>query len=337
MRVMICGKVVVFALCLTSMVSRAADISERDAVLQNYPADVREKLAAGIDAAGTNRTQILKALASVSGRDRSAMQFLVLNMPKRDLRGLTSDFLLDNVRLSRKARETCSWGAKLPDEIYFNNVLPYASLNERRDNWRADFYKRFAPLVAKCTSPGEAALILNREVFRLFNVHYHATKRRKPDQSPYESIKLGFASCTGLSILLVDACRSAGVPARIAGTPMWTTRRGNHTWVEVWSGGSWHFIGAAESSRLDDGWFIADAAAADPSKPLHWIYASSFKKTALHFPLIWDLSIDYVPAENVTEFYRGFGKKAKAGGTDAEQKAMNAAEKKIRRSGAVGK
>jgi transglutaminase-like putative cysteine protease len=52
----------------------------------------------------------------------------------------------------------------------------------------------------------------------------------------------------------VDACRSVGIPARVAGTPMWTNMRGNHTWVEVWDR-DWHFIGAAEpdAAGLDHG------------------------------------------------------------------------------------
>ena len=39
-------------------------------------------------------------------------------------------------------------------------------------------------------------------------------------------METGVATCTGLSILLVDACRSVGVPARIAGTPLWS----NNSW-----------------------------------------------------------------------------------------------------------
>ena len=78
-------------------------------------------------------------------------------------------------------------------------------LSERRDDWRADFLKRFLPLVKDCKSAGDAAQVLNRGVFKAVNVSYHATKRRKPDQSPYESMQIGYASCSGLSILLVDA------------------------------------------------------------------------------------------------------------------------------------
>ena len=65
-----------------------------------------------------------------------------------------------------------------------------------------------------------------------------------------ESMETGLASCTGLSILLIDACRSVGVPARFVGTPLWADGSGNHSWVEIWDGG-WHFVGAAEPAGLE--------------------------------------------------------------------------------------
>jgi transglutaminase-like putative cysteine protease len=325
------GYVFVFMVMIAGVVDVSANQSADPVanVLQGYPGNDRLGLRQALDNAGTNRTEMIKALESAAENEHAEISFLVRNMPKRDLVSLSSEFLLENVRLARKARLGASWGESVSDELYLNDVLPYVSLNERRDNWRADFYKRFAPLVADCKTPAEAALILNRDVYRIFHVRYHATKRRKPDQSPYESIELGYASCTGLSILLVDACRAVGVPARVAGTPCWTTRPGNHSWVEVWSEGKWHFVGAAESSKLNDGWFLADAAAADPAKMEHRIYASSFKKTGLYFPMVWAWDIRYVSAVDVTAFYHKFADKTKVGGADAEQKAMTEAEKKL--------
>jgi hypothetical protein len=37
---------------------------------------------------------------------------------------------------------------------------------------------------------------------------------RIPNQNVSESYKLGKSSCTGLSIILVNACRSVGIPSR---------------------------------------------------------------------------------------------------------------------------
>ena len=92
--------------------------------------------------------------------------------------------------------------------------------------------------------PARRPQMLNRSVFPKLKVSY-STQRKKPHQSPSESIEQGKASCTGLSIILSDACRSVGIPARLVGTPLWTNNSGNHTWVEIWDDG-WHFTGACE-------------------------------------------------------------------------------------------
>src|SRR2546430_17325083 len=135
------------------------------------------------------------------------------------------------------------------------------------------------PLNKVCKTPSAPAELLNRAVFPRHKVGY-STARNKPHQSPRESIASGKASCTGLSILLSDACRSVGVPARLVGTPLWANKPGNHTWVEIWDG-DWHFTGACEADPkgLDRGWFTGNASQAKKDDPRHAIYAASFKKS----------------------------------------------------------
>jgi transglutaminase-like putative cysteine protease len=266
-----------------------------------WPASVEAALAQS----GGNRPELTKALVAVPETQRDALQFLIENMPPQDLRGLPAAYLLEDTALACEAMAAAPWAKDVPHDIFLNEVLPYASLNERRDDWRARFREIAAPLVRDCRTPGEAAQALNRQIFKLVNVRY-STERQKPDQSVLESMASGLASCSGLSILLVDACRAVGVPARVAGTPMWMNMRGNHTWVEVWDGG-WHFVGAAEpdAKGLDHTWFSGDAAQAQRDAPEHAIYASSFRQTGLAFPLVWDSGIHWVPAVNVTDRYTG--------------------------------
>ncbi|EMI46640.1 Transglutaminase-like domain protein [Rhodopirellula sp. SWK7] len=252
--------------------------------------------------AGENRVEIEKALAKVPETQRPGMEFLIANMPDDDLRSLKAEFLLENAELAYRSRESESWAKSIPIEIFYNDVLPYASINERRDNWRADFRKRFLPLVADATTTSEVATILNQKIFSILDVRY-STKRAKADQSPYESIEGKTASCTGLSVLLINACRAVGVPARFVGTPLWADGSGNHSWVEIWDDG-WHFTGAAEPTgdRLDDGWFLKRAASAT-DEPKHAIYATSFRRTSLSFPCVWDRTLDSIPAIKVTHRY----------------------------------
>lgn len=286
-------------LSLAGMALRADEVSDTVGILpENYRDAVRKQLGD----AGENQMELLAALRAVKPEHRGAMAFLLANMPRRDLVSLGKNYLVANVEYAYRARAAVPWGPALSDEIFLNGVLPYASVNERRDDWRKDFFDRFIGVARRCKTPGEAAVKLNKLAFEQLKVRYHATRRPKPDQSPYESIEAGYASCTGLSVLLVDACRAVAVPARLVGTPQWTDRSGNHSWVEVWDG-QWRYTGAAEPAALDKAWFTAKAARADPSNPIHRIYAASFRRTETSFPLVWDRRIRYVRAVDVTPFY----------------------------------
>ncbi|HIK81599.1 MAG TPA: polyhydroxyalkanoate depolymerase, partial [Planctomycetes bacterium] len=253
--------------------------------------------------AGENRPQIERALASGCAAQRQAMHWLVQQMPRTDLTSLDSEYLLENARLAVEARRYTRWKQTIPDEIFFDAVLPYATINERRDRWRADFRERFLPLVAESTSPSEAAATLNQKIFEMVGVKY-STKRTKADQSPYESMESGLASCTGLSVLLIDACRSVGVPARFVGTPLWSDGSGNHSWVEIWDDG-WHFTGAAEPTGddLNRAWFTGRTSKASRKDPRNGIYAVTWRSSPLSFPLVWAPENTSVRASDVTDRY----------------------------------
>lgn len=259
--------------------------------------------------AGENRRQLIATIRSAPKEHRKAAAFLIANMPERDLKSLDKKFMLENIEYAFRARKNAPWSKDIPESLFYNHILPYAAANERRDNWRKDFYDRFSAMAWKCKSPGEAAKLLNKEVFRILDVKYHATKRPKPDQGPYESIKAKYASCTGLTVLLVDACRAVGIPGRLAGIPLWKDRKGNkhqagnHSWTEIWDG-QWYHLGSAEPNELNHAWFTKKCyTAADHRVWFHRIYAASFRKTGKSFPLVWDMSIQWIPATDVTLFY----------------------------------
>ena len=253
-----------------------------------------------LEQAGDNRSEIEEALQRTVKSQRPGMRFLIRHMPKHDLQSLDAEFLLENVRMAYQTRESANW--KISDELFHNYVLPYANVDETRDPWRKELAEISLPIVADCKTMTCAAQKLNQDLFKKVRVKY-STQRKKANQSPKESIDQGLASCTGLSILLVDACRSVGVPARLVGIPSWKNKRGNHTWVEIWDDG-WHFTGAAEydPQGLDRAWFQNDAAMADPNSRLNSIYAVSYKKTDIKFPLVWS-NRERVFAENVTSRY----------------------------------
>ncbi len=268
------------------------------------------EITACLETAGENRDELVKAIDNVPAGQREALRFLILNMPEYDLKNLSADFLLTNIEYAFQARAQAPW--KIPDDVFLNDVLPYSNIDEPRDPWREQFFKLCQPIVKDCKTPAEAAQKLNETIFKELAVKY-STARKRANQSPQESIEQGLASCTGLSIILSDACRSVGVPARLAGIPSWKNKRGNHTWVEVWDQ-DWHFTGAAEPDPkgLNRAWFQGDAALADPNSKMHSIYATSFAKTETIFPMVWSPE-KRVYAENVTARYIPADSKTKTG------------------------
>ncbi len=259
---------------------------------------------------------VAKAEKEFGDVGRRAAYFLVDNMPASDRAVLSCDFLMENLSLALAARKEFPWAKTLPERMFFNEVLPYAALDEPRDPWRADFYLMASNIVRGCKTSTEAAQALNREIFKLVNVHYN-TNRRRTNQSPKESMEQHRATCTGLSIILVDACRAVGVPARIAGVPEWAQKEGNHTWVEIWDS-DWFFTGADEYDKtgLNRAWFNSDAAITVRStNALHQIYAASWRRTGQYYPLAWDLRSRDVSGVNVSARYAGLAVNTNAAGS----------------------
>jgi transglutaminase-like putative cysteine protease len=244
-------------------------------------------------------------LITASKDSEYAAAFLIATMPRSDLEKLDPTFVQENIRLALVARQEFSWAKELEEWRFLNDVLPYAVLDEDRDSWRADLLAKLRPVVAKCKTRREAILAVNAALRDIVKVEYN-TKRRAANQSPPDSIRQGVASCTGLSILLCDAFRAVGIPARIAGVPTWVTVEGNHNWVEVWDG-EWMFTEYYPDKKgLNHGWLLERASYADPARTETWVYATSWAPTGLYFPIVWNLNSRMVAAVNRTTAYHAY-------------------------------
>ena len=278
-----------------------------------YSPDSDKELAALLDA--SERGEALRTLlAETPDAEKRDMAFLIKNMPDFDREGgIDISLLKENVTYANIARTKYAWAKALPEDVYLHEVLPYHVVDEVRDAWRKDLYELFSPAVDTCATMYEAICAVNANIPRLTGVDYN-TKREKTNQSPKESMRQGMASCTGLAILLVDAYRAVGIPARFAGTASWHDNRGNHSWTEVWLDGQWRVTEYYFPSKLDHLWFMPDASKADANNRTYAIYATRFGKANDWFPMVWadgdveDCAIEDLPkfvgAENVTERYQ---------------------------------
>ncbi|MGC6489212.1 MAG: transglutaminase domain-containing protein [Planctomycetota bacterium] len=237
--------------------------------------------------AGARVAEFEAGFADLDAPGRAAYAFLLRHMPATDLAALAPGLLIENVELAQTARASVPWGRGLSDALFHNYVVPYAQADETRESWRPQMVEDFLPLVAGCRTPGEAAQALNRQIFNLVDVHY-STGRKRALASPSESIAQHKATCTGLSILLADACRACCVPARLVSV-RWPHKAGNHTWVEVWDGARWRFCGADEPDPkgLDRAWFVGDAQQCADADREHRAWAVSFAETGERFVPGW--------------------------------------------------
>ena len=136
-----------------------------------------------IELAGDNAAEIRGFVAAAKEGHgefgEKAAVFLVEGMPARDLKALKEEFLVENLDLAMKARAEFPWAKEVPEEVYLNDVLPYASLDETRESWRPSFDAQCKDLVKDCKTSTQAAQAINRELFNLIKVHYN-TGRKAP-------------------------------------------------------------------------------------------------------------------------------------------------------------
>ena len=281
------------------------------ALVAIFAAGCSSELDKAIDSS-SRPDELRSMLSELPENQREDMEFLIINMLDSDRDEMSLDLLKENVEYATMVREKYEWAKALPKEVYQHDVLPFHVVDEVRDAWRKELYEMFAPAVDTCKTMYDAVCAVNANIPQLTGVHYN-TKREKTNQSPRESMRQGMASCTGLAILLVDAYRAVGIPARFAGTASWHDNRGNHSWTEVWVDGEWRVTEYYFPSQLDHLWFMADASKAKADDRTYAIYATRFGKADDWFPMVWaDGDVEGRPveelpqiigAENVTERY----------------------------------
>jgi hypothetical protein len=252
-----------------------------------------------------------QALATTPEPARSDLAAIMASTPRQALDQIGPDAAVHHAVVMRAAWQSAPWRNDVSETLWRDAILPPTNVTEAGEQWCDELTHRLASVDPQ---PNVQATVrsLNAAIGETLGVHYHPTKRRAPDQGPLETMESGWSSCTGLSILLADACRTRGIPARLAGTPLWFDGSGNHTWVEVWANGRWHHVEAADPNSWDAAWFDAKAAQADASDPMHRIYAVMPSGPCV-FPMAWDLERADIRGVDVTARYRGDS--AAAGGS----------------------
>lgn len=253
--------------------------------------ETRRMLDVALAVAGDNRDEMLESLAKSPDDTLPAIVFLLTNMPEQDLRSLDADYLLKNCQLAFQVRGIWPFMPEIPDEVFLNYLLPYAQAGEGRDDWRTVFLDKYLPVVDKCKSVGEIVLALQAWIPLEASLKFDHENHSDSFWSVGKTLENKLGDCINFSILLADACRAVGVPARLATIPSWVGVRGGHSWVEVYDQGRWRHISAFDPSPLDQTWFEERVSNTDPTRFRHRVYGASFRRTdiqlQLYGPNVW--------------------------------------------------
>ena len=231
--------------------------------------------------------------------------------------GLSEGLVGPTISLALDAKRY-PWTKHVPKEIYYEYVLNFANVNEGRTNWRPLLHEALWPLIEPLSSQSpspnveQIVNVVNANIWDLFGKSISFQSGKTPlIYDPMSIIAFGYASCTGLSILLINALRAVGIPARLAGTSAWNGKKesGNHSWVEFFgSDGQWHIM----ESRPAAGDVVNDLL--DPCQWWFWrpekVKGTTFHAARLErsdaksvpFPMAWDDDNHGVPGEDRSRF-----------------------------------
>jgi len=257
-----------------------------------------------------------------------ATEFLKKYMPEFDKPNEGTLFeggiVIPTVNISLMARQKYPFAANVSIDLFFDYVLPYASVNEARTNWRQLLWDNLTPEIDQLqidyNDPNilkYIAIFLHSNIWKILAPKNSDSIVFKSSQTPLiydpmSTMLFGYASCTGMSILYIDALRTFGIPARLVGTPAWNGNddNGNHNWVEVWLGNDdsqgWKFINGAPSSETFedpcDKWFCNKDYFGDDENTN--VFAARYSKSEIFYPMIWDPNNLDIPGINRTEYYQ---------------------------------
>ena len=192
---------------------------------------------------------VLVFSCSVKWRSDDYLNWMYKYMPVQDSLGFERSWWMSNVEKTLEIRKKMSWN--IPEREFRHFVLPLRVNNEYLDDFRTIYADTLCNRVKGMTME-QAALEINHWCYE--QATYHGSDART--MSPMDVVRSGLGRCGEESVLAVAALRAAGLPARQVYTPRWAHTDDNHAWVEVWTDGEWHFMGACEPEPvLDLGWF----------------------------------------------------------------------------------
>jgi len=210
-----------------------------------------KEFSKAIEYFGDLKAELTGKIEALPDKEKLCMKYLYSFMPLADALSYDFDLFLSYVRHGLFVYENASWREKIPEDLFFKDVLCARINSEKIENCRPVLYEMFADRV-KGMSLEEAIIELNYACFE--HVTYRSTDIRTI--SPLNILKRAYGRCGEESTFTASVLRAFCIPAKQVYVTGWAHLDDNHAWVEAFDGEKWRYLGACEPEPvLDMGWF----------------------------------------------------------------------------------
>ena len=181
----------------------------------------------------------LASVGKISQPEKEALEFLYAYMPLADVTDYSTKFYLDNVRIGFSCLADTPWGKDISEPLFYHYVMPLRVSDENLDSSRVEFHHTLQPML-EGKDIKQAILDIN---------HWCAEKAAcQPTGtrtcSPMTCILNAEGNEEETSILLVNALRSVGIPARM--TYREVAKDSLIYRVEAWGQDGWYAMTACK-------------------------------------------------------------------------------------------
>jgi len=239
-----------------------------------------------------NNIDNINDITSMTGEDKIWVESLLKYMPQSDIVEIDRQFIESDFNAIKKAKKQLVWSKKVPLLLFYRYILPYRVSQEPLNKFRSIYSDTLLDLINGIDDMHNAAIKINEWVF----THMKYKPTYGWDQSQITTIKRGFGRCEEMTSLFIMALRTVYIPARHVYAPWWPFTNSNHSWVEVWYGGKWHFIGGGEMTDFGSTWFTNPTKRTALVKCSAWGKLDSEKEPALRIDSMYSIM-------NVTKNY----------------------------------
>lgn len=171
-----------------------------------------------------------------------------------DLTTMNASTFYENLVAAFEARNNMPWGRDIPQEDFFDYVLPARVTQEPlQQGVRRHLYQALAPIAREMKTPEEFLTFANK----IWAGSFRFTMTPFEDQSTLGRLHSHTGRCEDCVNAVVDMAKAVGIPAYHLSVNAWPKGNDNHTWVGMKkkdeAGKEWNFsVNAGFPSPTED-------------------------------------------------------------------------------------